>query len=114
MKKLINFAILLAFVPVLMMTSCKKDAPETVNAYLTLKTYMVANTLDLPDLAKSWIIDPKSTTMGGAIDSVSSTMPGYNVFDIRPAADFAAGHIKNAVNVALKVQPSVSLVYQYF
>jgi len=102
MKKLIHLAILLAFVPAFMMTSCKKDAPETVNAYLALKTYMVTNTLDLPDLAKSWIVDPKSTKMGGPIDSITSTMPGYNVFDIRPAADFAAGHIKNAVNVALK------------
>ncbi len=102
MRKLINLAVLLAFMPVMMMTSCKKDAPETVNAYVTLKTYLVANTLDLPDLAKSWIIDPKSTKMGGGIDSVTSTMPGYHVFDIRPAADFAAGHIKNAVNVVLK------------
>jgi rhodanese-related sulfurtransferase len=102
MKKIIILAILLAFVPVLMMTSCKKDAPETVNAYLTLKTYMVTNTLDLPDLAKNWIVDPKSTAMGGPVDSLTSTMPGYNVFDIRPATDFAAGHIKNAINVALK------------
>jgi rhodanese-related sulfurtransferase len=102
MKKLINLAIVLAFVPVLMMTSCKKDAPETVNAYITLKAYMATSALDLPDLAKNWIVDPKSTKMGGPIDSVAGTMPGYNVFDIRPAADFAAGHIKNAVNVALK------------
>ncbi len=102
MRKLINLAVLLAFLPVLMTTSCKKDAPEAVNAYVTLKTYLVANTLDLPDLAKNWIVDPKSTKMGGPIDSITSTMPGYNVFDIRPATDFAAGHIKNAVNVALK------------
>lgn len=102
MKKLINLAIILAFMPVLFLASCKKDAPETVNAYLTLKTYMVTNTLDLPDLAKNWIVDPKSVKMGGPIDSVTSTMPGYNVFDIRPAADFATGHIKNAINVALK------------
>ena len=102
MKKLINLAIILAFMPVLFLASCKKDAPETVNAYLTLKTYMVTNTLDLPDLAKNWIVDPKSVKMGGPIDSVTSTMPGYNVFDIRPAADFATGHIKNSINVALK------------
>ncbi len=102
MRKLINLAILLAFVPVLMMTSCKKDAPEAVNAYLTLKTYMVSKTLDLPDLAKTWIVDPKSTAMGGPIDSLTSTLPAYNVFDIRSATDYAAGHIKNAVNVVLK------------
>lgn len=103
MKKLINFAILLAFVPVLMVTSCKKEAPEAVNAYVTLKTYMVANTLDLPDLAKNWIVDPKSTNqVGGIVDSVTGTIPGYTIYDLRSSADFATGHIKNATNVALK------------
>lgn len=102
MKNIIRLAVVLALMPLLMMTSCKKDAPEAVNAYLTLKSYMVTNSLDLPDLAKNWIVDPKSTAMGGPIDSVTSTMPGYHVFDIRPAADFAAGHIQNAINVALK------------
>jgi rhodanese-related sulfurtransferase len=111
MKKLINFAVLLALVPVLMMTSCKKDEPEAVNAYQTLKTYMVTNTLDLTDLAKNWIVDPKSTNMGGIVDSVNGTIPAYHVFDIRPAADFAAGHIKNAINVALKDVVTVAANY---
>lgn len=102
MRKILFFAFIIASLPLFILTSCKKDEPEAVNAYLTLKTYMVANTLDLPDLAKNWIIDPKSTNMGGAIDSVTSTMPGYHVFDIRSATDFAAGHIKNAINVPLK------------
>jgi len=102
MKNFFKLAILLAFVPVLLLNSCKKDEPDAVNAYLTLKTYMVTNALDLPDLAKNWIVDPKSTAMGGPIDSVTSTMPAYHVFDIRPPADYASGHIKNAVNVALK------------
>jgi len=102
MKRILLFVVILAAVPSLFLSSCKKDEPATVNAYLTLKTYMVANTLDLPDLAKNWIMDPKSTNMGGIVDSVTSTIPGYNVFDIRPATDFSAGHIKNAINVALK------------
>jgi len=102
MKRIYLFAAILAVLPALFLTSCKKDEPAAVNAYLTLKTYMVTNTLDLPDLAKNWIIDPKSTAMGGGIDSVTSTLPGYHVFDIRPATDYAAGHIKNAINVALK------------
>jgi len=111
MKKLLNLALVLALVPVLMMTSCKKDEPEAVNAYQTLKTYMVTNGLDLPDLAKNWIIDPKSTNMGGVIDSITGTIPSYNVFDIRPAADFAAGHIKNAINVPLKDVVTVAQNY---
>jgi len=40
--------------------------------------------------------------VGGIVDSVTGTIPGYIVYDIRPAADFAAGHIKNATNVVLK------------
>jgi len=103
MKKLINLAILLAIVPVLVFTSCKEEAPDVVNAYTTLKSYMVTNTLDLPDLAKNWVIDPKSTNQtGGIVDSVTGTIPGYTIYDIRSASDFATGHIKNATNVVLK------------
>jgi rhodanese-related sulfurtransferase len=102
MKRILFSAILFASVATLFLSSCKKDEPASVNAYLTLKTYMVANTLDLPDLAKNWIVDPKSTNMGGIVDSVSSSIPGYNVFDLRSATDFAAGHIKDAINVSLK------------
>jgi len=104
MKNLIKLAMFLALMPVLFFTSCKEDEPEVVNAYLTLKTYMATNNLDLTSsaLLKNWIIDPKSKAMGGPIDSVSSTMPDYHVFDIRSTADFAAGHIKNSINVALK------------
>ena len=102
MKKLIRFAIALAFVPVLFLSSCKEDAPDAVNAYVTLKSYMVTNNLDLPALATSWIVDPKSTGMGGIVDSVNGTLPGYTIFDLRSASDFAAGHIKDATNVVLK------------
>lgn len=103
MKRLINLAVLLAFVPVLFLTSCKEDEPDVVNAYTTLKSYMVTNNLDLPALATSWIVDPKSTNQtGGIVDSVTGTIPGYTVYDIRSATDFASGHIKNATNVALK------------
>lgn len=103
MKKLINLAILLAFVPVLFLTSCKEDEPDVVNAYTTLKSYMVTNTLDLPALAVNWIVDPKSTNqVGGIVDSITGNIPGYTIYDIRSATDFAAGHIKNATNVVLK------------
>ncbi len=103
MKNILKIALLLAIIPVFMISSCKKDEPEAVNAYLTLKTYMATNTLDLPDVLKNWIVDPKSTNMaGGIVDSVTGTIPGYHVFDIRPAADFTNGHISGAINVALK------------
>ncbi len=102
MKNLLKIAVLLAVIPVFIFTSCKKDEPEAENAYLTLKTYMLTHGLDLPDLMKNWIVDPKSTQTGGVVDSVTGTIPDYNVFDIRPSTDFAAGHIQGAINVALK------------
>ncbi|MBK7212856.1 MAG: rhodanese-like domain-containing protein [Chitinophagaceae bacterium] len=102
MKKIYLLGTVILMTMVLILNSCKKDEPEAVNAYLTLKTYLVTNTLDLPDLAKNWIVDPKSTTVGGIVDSVTSTIPAYHVFDIRSAADYSAGHIKNSINVALK------------
>jgi rhodanese-related sulfurtransferase len=103
MKNLTKLAILLAFVPVFFFTSCKEDPPATVNAYTTLKTYMVTNNLDLPALATGWIVDPKSTNqVGGIVDSVTGTIPGYTIYDLRSATDFATGHIKDAKNVLLK------------
>ncbi len=35
------------------------------------------------------------------VDTNDYTIPGYHVFDIRSAADFATGHVKGAMNVAL-------------
>lgn len=102
MKKIFNITTLLMLLAVVLISSCKKDEPDAVNAYTTLKTYMVENNLDLPTLLTGWVIDPKSTAMGGPIDSLTSTMPAYHVFDIRSSSDYAAGHIKNAINVALK------------
>ena len=64
---------------------------------------MVTNALDLPDLAKNWIVDPKSTAMGGPIDYLTSTMPGYHVFGYSSSVYLALRRPhKNAVNVALK------------
>lgn len=64
---------------------------------------MVANNLDLPALLSGFALDPNGiSTPPGIVDDATSTIPGYTVYDIRPAADFAANHIKNAKNVVLK------------
>lgn len=106
MKNFIRTSTLLGMlIMVTLLHSCKKDPPpEPVNAYNTLKTYMVANNLDLPALLSGWVLDPNGTsaTPPGIVDDATSTIPGYTVYDIRPAADFAANHIKNAKNVVLK------------
>jgi rhodanese-related sulfurtransferase len=108
MKKFIQSAALLAMlILVSMLHSCKEDPPPTPdNSFQTLKSYMITNNLDLPALLAnpSWVIDPTglTATPAGIVDEATSTIPGYTVYDIRPAVDFAAGHISGAKNVVLK------------
>ena len=106
MKKSFQSAALLALlILVSLLQSCKEDPPPTPdNAFLTLKSYMMTNNLDLPALLAGWVVDPfgATATPPGIVDEATSTIPGYTIYDIRPAADFAANHIKNAKNVILK------------
>jgi rhodanese-related sulfurtransferase len=105
MKKFWRLALVIALMPVLFLGSCKKDDstdPEAVNSYPVLKQYLIDNNLDLPALMTNWIKDPKSIATGGVVDSVTSTIPAFHVFDLRSAGDFAIGHISGAINVALK------------
>ncbi|MBA4409097.1 MAG: rhodanese-like domain-containing protein [Bacteroidota bacterium] len=106
MKKFIQSAALLAMlVLVSLLHSCKEDPPPTPdNAFIALKSYMVANNLDLPAMLTTWVVDPfgTSATPPGIVDDATSTIPGYTVYDLRAAADFATNRIKNAKNVVLK------------
>lgn len=105
MKRIIQSSALMAMlILVSLLHSCKEDPPPTPanNAYLTLKTYMISNSLDLPAMLTSWVVDPKGTSASGIIDDATSTVTGYTVYDIRSAADFATNHIKSAKNVVLK------------
>jgi len=107
MKKFLNYLLILALVPALVLTSCKKDEdddPDKKGTFEDLKEYMVDENLDLPALLSGWVIAPKLTTATppGIVDSAAGyTIPDYHVFDIRRAADFNAGHIKNSINVPL-------------
>lgn len=107
MKKHIQSAALLAMlILVSLLHSCKEDPPPAPanNAYLTLKTYMTSNNLDLPALLSGWVVDPfgATNTPPGIVEDATSSIPGYTVYDIRSASDYAANHIKNAKNVVLK------------
>lgn len=104
MKKLIKLSAVMAMlIMVSLLHACKEDPPPTPdNAYNTLKAYIVANNLDLPALLTTWVVDPNGTSASGIVDDATSTVTGYTVYDIRPAADFATNHIKNAKNVVLK------------
>lgn len=92
MKRILNYAIIIALVPLFILSSCKKDEdPEPqVDKFETLKDYMVANNMDLSDILTDWI-----TTA----DAVNGKAIGdYYFIDIRSEADFNAGHINGAVN----------------
>jgi len=102
MKKFLSYLFIVMFVPTLFLTSCKdkNDDPVVNGTYTDLQTYMSANGMDLPDLLSSWVIDPKPVADGGIVEA-DGTIPSYYVFDIRGEADFAKGHVKGAMNVAL-------------
>jgi rhodanese-related sulfurtransferase len=102
MKKFLSYLFIAMFLPTLFLTSCKDDTNDPVvqGTYADLQTYMVANGMDLPTLLTNWVIDPKAVADGGIVEA-DGTIPTYTVFDIRSAADFAKGHVKGAINVAL-------------
>ncbi len=95
-----NYAIILALVPTLLFTSCKKDPPPVVETdyYAVMTSYMAANGMDLSDMIATGWVKPASAVVD--VDN-GYTVPGYHVFDIRGAADYEAGHIPGAINVTL-------------
>ena len=99
MRKLKLYVVILALVPALFMTSCKKDLPivEAVDYYAVMTNYMSSNGLDLTDLLSGWVI-----TASSVVDVTADfSVPDYHVFDIRANSDYQTGHIKGAINVAL-------------
>ncbi len=105
MKKLLSYFLVAMLLPALVLTGCKDDTddptPAETGNFTTLSTYMVNQNLDLPTLLDGWVIDPILIADGGIVDPTDYSIPDWVVFDIRSAADFALGHIKGSVNVAL-------------
>lgn len=98
MKKFLNYFLILAIVPVLVLSSCKKDEEETPpdapkGTFADLKTYLVDNDMDLPNILDAWITTAEAIYTDG--------LDNYYIMDIRSADDFAAGHIEGAVNTTL-------------
>ena len=89
---------LLGLIVGLVFTNCKKDDPDpTVNEFEVLAKYMEDDSLDLP------VINGGFAKAGSAlnVNTTDFSIPDYYVIDIRSAADFDLGHIKNAVNSTL-------------
>jgi rhodanese-related sulfurtransferase len=103
MKNLKKYFLLIALIPALLLSSCKKDAPDAPDvdpslSFKALKTYLVSNNMDLPNVLDSWI------TTADAVNTVMTDTDATNDFyiiDIRAAADYDAGHIAGAVNATL-------------
>ena len=96
MKKYFIYTILFAFIATISFTSCKEtETPgEEAVDYETLTTYMVDNGMDLPDVLDGWIT-ARPAEEAGVADFIAS----YDIFDLRAADAFAAGHIEGATNV---------------
>ncbi len=92
MNKLMRLFLILAIVPALVLTSCKKDNDDTnFDAQKALTTYLVANNLDINTIIGGFV-------MGAPADG---NVTAKYVIDIRSIDEFAAGHILNAHRVDL-------------
>lgn len=80
----------------LVFTNCKKES-DPVDEFEVLAQYLQEDSLDLAAI-NGGFAKPGSALN---VNTTDFSVPDYYVIDIRPAADFDAGHIKNAVNVSL-------------
>lgn len=94
MKTYIKFLFVLFVIPLVLTTGCKEEATETDFEIMT--NYMVDNDLDLPKILDGWI-----TSASAVVNEADGTVADFYVMDIRSATDYAAGHIKGAVNTTL-------------
>lgn len=105
MKKLFSYFLVVMLIPAFVLTGCKDDGdddPVVKGNFTTLSTHMTNMGYDLPALLDGWVIDPKPIADGGIVDVDNDcTIPGWTVFDIRSADDFASGHVKGSINVPL-------------
>jgi len=103
MKKITKILLGLLIVPFLMLHACKKDPPPAPDvdpslSFKTLKTYLIANNMDIPSILTDWITtaDAVNTLM---IDGDNTN--DYYIIDLRSATDYDGGHIPGAVNATL-------------
>ncbi len=98
MRKLISLLFVAAFLPLLVLTSCREDEdpdPAAKTEYEVLTEYMQTNSMDLTDVLTGWVTSGSGLT----VDAVDYSVADYYIMDFRGAADFDLGHIKDANNV---------------
>ncbi len=103
MKNFKTYLLMFLFIPALLVSSCKKEKPDAPDvdpslSFKTLKTYLVSNNMDLPNVLDAWITtaDAVYTLMTDG-DNTND----YYIIDLRAAADYDGGHIEGAVNATL-------------
>jgi len=105
MKNYLRLLMGMLMISMFIFTACNKDdddptpPPSENKKFETLKTYLIANDMDLPKILDGWI------TTAEAVHTVMTDNDPANDFyiiDIRSASDFAAGHIDKSHNAALK------------
>ena len=89
---LISFLFLSVFI-----SSCEKDSTPAINESEVLATYL--ESADSP-LHKDFVNTDMPTIIAASEVKTLNTTGQVYIIDIRSAADFATGHIKNAHNVA--------------
>ena len=94
MNKLMRFFLILAIVPALVLTSCKKD--ETFNSQNELITYLKTQNLDISTIISGFVVGAPPA------DEVATFISSKYIIDIRSADEFAQGHIEGAIRVDLK------------
>jgi rhodanese-related sulfurtransferase len=95
MKKVISLLLVMAFVPMLLTTGCKKEKVKTDFEILT--EYAGLNNLDLSNILDGWVIPASKLN----VDPNDFSVTGYYIMDFRKAGDFDKGHIKDAHNVSM-------------
>jgi rhodanese-related sulfurtransferase len=97
MKNLFKILFAITLINVMLLTGCKEDNPEPVTGddFVTLTTYMSANSMDLPDVLSGWIVGAPAAADAAAF------IASYHIIDIRESDAYATSHIEGAVNSTL-------------
>jgi rhodanese-related sulfurtransferase len=97
MIRIKNFMIALLVVA-MAITSCSKDEPEVINEAQVLVEYLESTS---SPLMKDYVSTDLPSVMAATELQTLNAAGQVYIIDIRSAADFAAGHVQNAHNVAV-------------
>ncbi len=89
MRTFLKYAIIIALVPAMLFTSCKKENEETFNAQEVLADYLVEQNLDINTIIGGFVLAPAD----------ESEVSNFYIIDIRSASDYETGRIAGSHRV---------------